>query len=129
MRSPCRATARPFTVALCISCSAEPNVAVLEQLRTSVRRCAHGVLVTTGCLRGTVTCAARPHGPGAVVVMQPCSVKRVPDGPTHWIGPIIDPDDLREVCDWLERGEWDPNVLPPRLHAELNWTPAFSRRN
>lgn len=123
------ATTRPFTVALCVSCMAEPDVAVLQHLRTSVRRCAHGVLVTTGCLRGTVSCAARPHGPGAVVVMQPCSVKRVPDGPTHWIGPITEPDDLRAVCDWLEGGQWDLCALPARLHAELNWTGTPSRRN
>ena len=129
MTSPPRATTRPFTVALCISCIDEPNVAVLQQLRKSIRRCAHGVLVTTGCLRGTVTCAARPHGPGAVVVMQPCSVERVPDGPTHWIGPVIDSDDLREVCDWLERGKWDPNHLPARLQVELKWIGASGRRN
>jgi hypothetical protein len=125
---PPRATTRPFTVALCISCPAETNVAVLEQLRKSIRRCAHGVLVTTGCLRGSVTCAARPHGPGAVLVMQPCSVERVPNGPTHWIGPIADPDDVEAVCHWLERGDLDPNVLPPWLHAELNWARAVGRR-
>jgi len=102
---------------------------MLAQLRKSIRRCDHGMLVTTGCLRGTVTCAARPHGPGAVVVMQPCSVERVPCGPTRWIGPIIDLDDLQEVCDWLESGEWDPNDLPARLHTELNSTRAVSRRN
>jgi len=61
--------------------------------------------------------------------MQPCSVERVPCGPTRWIGPIIDLDDLQEVCDWLESGEWDPNDLPARLHTELNSTRAVSRRN
>ena len=129
MKSPHRATTRPFTVVLCVSCAAAPDVAVLTQLRKSIQRCDHGMLVTTGCLRGTVTCAAHPHGAGAVVVMQPCSVRRVACGPTRWIGPILDRDDLQEVCDWLESGEWDLNALPPRLHTELNSTPAVSRRN
>ena len=87
------------------------------------------MLVTTGCLRGTISCAARPHGPGAVVAMQPCSVERIPHGPTHWIGPIADPADLREVCDWLERGDWDAAALPERLRADLNRSAAVSRRN
>lgn len=129
MTVPRRATDRPFTVALCISCPAEPERAALKQLRRSIRRCRHGVLVTTGCLRGTVSCAARPHGAGAVVVMQPCSVDRAPDGPAHWIGPIKGGDDLRAVCDWLERGEWDVRDLPERLHAELNRAAAVGRRN
>jgi len=74
------------------------------------------MLVTTGCLRGAVVCAARPLGSGAVVVMQPCTRDRVPDGASYWIGPITDnPDDLRTICAWLEAGEWDPDVLPARL--------------
>ncbi|BDX33474.1 hypothetical protein TUM20985_40210 [Mycobacterium antarcticum] len=129
MTSPHRATTRPFTIALCISCTSSADVAVLQDLRKSIRRCAHGVLVTTGCLRGTITCATRPHGPGTVLMLQPCSVERVPSGPTRWIGPLIDLDDLRAVCDWLERGEWDLTVLPTRLHAELNSARAVSHRN
>lgn len=126
---PDSATTRPFTVAVCISCPSEANKTVLQQLRRSVRRCAHGVLITTGCLRGTISCAARPHGPGAVVAMQPCSVERVPSGLTRWIGPILYPVDVVAVSDWLERGEWDLTVLPPRLHAELNETRVVSHRN
>lgn len=123
------ATTRPYTVALCISCATEPNVAVLQHLRRSVRRCAHGVLVTTGCLRGTISCVTRPHGSGAIVVMQPCSLDRAPNGPTLWIGPITDGDDVKAVCAWLERGEWDLNELPDRLHTARNGVAEVSQRN
>jgi hypothetical protein len=113
-------------VYLCTSCTAKPKLAVLEELRATIRRCAHGMLVTTACMLGPLACAARPHGP--MVILQPCSVEHVPIGPARWIGPINDKVDMRALRDWLERGEWDYRALPDRLRAELSW-PNRSSRN
>ena len=110
-------TSRPFTVYLCTSCTAKPKLAVLEELRATIRRCAHGMLVTTACMLGPLACAARPHGP--IVILQPCSVERVPVGSARWIGPINDKVDIRALRGWLEQGQWDYWALPDRLRAEL----------
>jgi hypothetical protein len=118
-------TSRPFTVYLCTSCTAKPKLAVLEELRATIRRCAHGMLVTTACMHGPLACAARPHGP--IVILQPCSVERVPIGSARWIGPINDKVDIRALRGWLEQGEWDYWSLPDRLRAELRWPNRFSR--
>ncbi len=115
MTSAQRATGRPFTVALCRSCRTQSGLAVLEALRATIRRCDHGVLVTTGCVLGMVTCPARVHGPGVMVVLQPCSIDRVPSEPAHWIGPINDENDVCVLCEWVQRGEWDCRALPARL--------------
>jgi hypothetical protein len=112
-----RATSRPFTIAVCMHCGAEPELAVLSELRATIRRCPHAVLATTACLRGPPMCQAHPHGPGVMVIMQPCAVNRTPHGPTFWIGPIRDDNDLRAVRTWLEDGDWDPHILPTRLNA------------
>jgi hypothetical protein len=98
---------------------------VLEELRATIRRCAHGMLVTTACMLGPLACAVRPHGP--VVILQPCSVERVPIGSARWIGPINDKADIRALRDWLEQGEWDSGALPDRLRADLRWPNRFSR--
>jgi hypothetical protein len=110
-----RATSRPFTVAICTHCGAEPELAVLTELRATIRRCPHAVLATTACLRGPLTCQAHPHGRGAVIILQPCSVDRRPLGPTMWIGPIRDDADLDVVRTWLESGRWNLQTLPIRL--------------
>ena len=60
MRVPRGATNRPFTVAVCTPCDAEPELGVLAALRTTVRRCPHAVLATTACLRGPLNCRAHP---------------------------------------------------------------------
>jgi hypothetical protein len=124
-----RATRRPFTVAFCRSCRAEPGLEVLEALRATIRRCDHGVLVVTECMLGVLTCRARVHGPGAIVLLQPCSTERVPNEAARWIGPINDQDDVCVVCDWVAGGEWDCHALPARLRAELRWTAGVGRRN
>jgi hypothetical protein len=31
------------------------------------------------------------------------------------IGPITAPEDVEELCEWLERGRWDCRTLPERL--------------
>ncbi|HUO39431.1 MAG TPA: hypothetical protein VMU34_17025 [Mycobacterium sp.] len=123
------ATSRPFTVVLCTSCTAKPGLGVLEELRATVRRCGHGVLITTECMLGALACAARPHGPAAMVILQPCSVDRRPSGPAHWIGPINDTNDIRAVRDWLQRGQWDDHMLPERLCAQRHPTQRYIRRN
>ena len=112
-----RATSRPFTVAVCMHCGAEPELGVLSELRATIRRCPHAVLATTACLRGPLTCQAHPHGRGVMIIMQPCAADRTPHGPTLWIGPICDDTDLRAVRIWLEHGRWDPNTLPIRLNT------------
>lgn len=109
------ATNRPFTVGVCTNCSTEPELSVPSELRATIRRCPHAVLATTACLRGPLTCQAHPHGPGVMLVMQPCAVDRTPHGPTLWIGPIRDDTDVRAVRRWLETGRWNPHTLPTRL--------------
>lgn len=116
------ATSRPFTVALCTSCVAGHRLAALEEMRATIRRCEYGVLVTTACLLGRLTCAVRPHGPGMMAILQPCSVDRVPSGRAQWIGPIKNTNDARAVRDWLQQGEWDCRLLPDRLRVDLPWT-------
>jgi hypothetical protein len=120
-------TSRPFTVALCTSCTAGPELAVADELLTTIRRCKHGVLVTTACMLGPLTCAARPNRPGTIAIVQPCSVDRLPIGPACWIGPINDKNDVRALCDWLEQGAWDYRAPPDRLRPKLRWTNRFGR--
>ncbi|WP_235215874.1 hypothetical protein [Mycobacterium kyorinense] len=88
---------------------------MLEALRATIRRCDHGMLVVTGCMLRIATCGSRFHGPGVMVVLQPCSIDRVPSEPALWIGPINDETDVCILCDWLQRGEWDCHALPARL--------------
>jgi hypothetical protein len=120
-------TSRPFTAAVCTSCAAGPATQLLLALRGSIRRCPHGMLVTTGCLLGEFTCAVRPSGEGAVLVLQPCSVDRTPAGPARWVGPVRHAVDARVVCDWLERGDWELDALPSRLSAEWNFAKPANR--
>ena len=123
MTSSHRATARPFTIALCAPCRSPLGTAVLEQLRISVRRSAHGILVSTGCLLGEFTCLVRGNNlGGAVLMLQPCSIDRVARGAARWIGPIANATDLRTVCAWLERGQWESDQLPDRLRLDLTPT-------
>src|ERR1700758_2305021 len=82
-------TSRPFTVVLCTSCAAKSELGVLEALRAAVRRCGHGVLVTTECMLGALACATLHNGAGGMVVLQPCSVDRPPSGPAHGSGRSI----------------------------------------
>ncbi|MEU0495722.1 hypothetical protein [Mycobacterium sp. NPDC006124] len=95
----------PFTVVVCAVCPSDGSSATLEALRATVRRCPHGMLVTTDCLVGRSRCT----GPGAdaiTVVVQPCGVDRRPEGPVRRLGPV-GPRDVRAVCRWLEAGDWD----------------------
>ena len=114
-------TSHPFTVAICTSCAAEPAERLLPMLRASIRRCPHGMLVTTGCLLGHLTCATRPSQQGVLLLLQPCSTQRIPTGPAQWMGPVNDTEDARALCDWLEHGNWERHTLPAHLRAEANF--------
>jgi hypothetical protein len=94
-------TGHPFTVAICTSCAAEPPERLLPMLRASIRSCPHGMLVTTGCLLGRLTCATRPSQQGVLLLLQPCSTQRIPTGPAQWMGPVNDTEDARALCDWF----------------------------
>lgn len=125
MTSPHRGTARPFTVALCTTRRSPLMPAVVEHLGATVRRCDQGMLVTTGCLLGELTCLARSaNRAGAVLMLQPCTIDRIARGPARWIGPICDTEDLGIVCAWLAKGEWASNQLPDRLRLD----PVLHRR-
>ncbi|KAA0098018.1 hypothetical protein CIW49_15195 [Mycolicibacterium sp. P1-18] len=95
----------PYTVVVCAACASDGNSATLDALRATVRRSRHGMLVTTGCLWERPACAASAPG-GVTVVVQPCDVDRRPDGPARRLG-SVGPKDVRAVCRWLERGDWD----------------------
>ena len=124
-----RACERPFTVFVCTGCATEPVRSVLAQLRAAVRRCPHGVLVTTGCVRGPFTCAAGHGGRGAMVVLQPCARDRAPRGPAIFVGPIDSDSDPGALRSWVERGEWDVSKLPERLRAQHGWVSRSVRVN
>lgn len=111
-------TSRPFTIAICTSCSAEPAADLLQMLRASIRRCPHAMLVTTECLLGQLTCGTRGSRDGVMGVLQPCSRHRTPTAPAQWIGPVTGPADARAVRDWVEHGDWNTHELPARLRAE-----------
>ena len=111
-------TRRPFTVAVCMSCAAEPAAQLLQLLRAVVRRCPYGMLVTTKCPLGQLTCATRQSHHGVMLVLQPCSTDRVPTAPAQWVGPVNDAEDARTVREWLERGTWQRHGLPAPLRAE-----------
>jgi hypothetical protein len=111
-------TPRPFTIAICTRCSAGPQNELLQMLRASIRRSRHGMLVTTDCLLGQLTCATGRSHEGAMLVLQPCSTQRTPTSPAQWIGPVTGTADARAVRDWVAQGHWDRRRLPAHLRAE-----------
>ncbi|WP_074133200.1 hypothetical protein [Mycolicibacterium houstonense] len=114
-------TGEPFTVALCMHCSsADPESLLVHMLRNVVRRCPHGVLVSTQCLLGELTCATRRADLSPVLVLQPCSRDRNPNAPAIWIGPISTDADALDACAWIAAGSWDGATLPAQLRADVN---------
>ena len=95
----------PYTVVVCAACAPDEGSAALDALRATVRRSPHGMLVTTGCMWERHACAEYVPG-GVTVVVQPCDVERRPVGPARRLGPV-GVKDVRAVCRWLERGDWD----------------------
>ena len=84
----------PFTAVVCTGCE-QADTSVLDALRTVVRDCPGGMLVSTPCLLGP-NCHTRQGG-GVVVMVQPCRADRSPVGPAQWV-PIADSADLDELC-------------------------------
>lgn len=124
-----RSTNRPFNIVLCTSCESDQVLPTLATLRSVIARCPHGMLVRVNCLLGSLTCASRPTGGGVMVVLQPCSETRIPSGPAIWLGPADSPDDVRALCDFVERGAWEFDELPDRLRAHDDHVAQAGRMN
>lgn len=113
-------TTRPFTVAVCTACNSELTSTIVHTVRNVVRRCPHGVLVVTQCLLGELTCATRRSDGAVMVLLQPCTVDRVPVASAEWVGPIKTGADVDAACSWIASGSWDRRRLPLSLRADLN---------
>lgn len=115
-------TPRAFTVVVCNGCTTAPNrspaEATFSALRTVVRRCPHGILVAVPCLLGPSLCSARTVE-GVVAALQPCTTGRAPTGCAHILGPIRDARDATELSAWVQKGRWNPDLLPARLRDPL----------
>ena len=114
-----------FTVALCQACG-DPELPVLQHLRETIRRCPHGVLVSSSCLLGRLSCHTRTISGspgGAIVVVQPCSsTSREPLGHAIRVGPLRTHADLAALARWLRQSRLTPGSLPPRLQPRRNET-------
>lgn len=98
-----------FTAVVCNACTTtEPGLSVLDALRVAVRRCAHGMLISSGCLLDQVSCAGRTDG--VMVLVQPCAADRTPAGPAVLFGPIDNAEAAAHLREWLVRGQW---AVPP----------------
>jgi hypothetical protein len=122
-------TDRPFTVIVCAACAADRPLSMVDELRPTIRRCPHAMLVSAGCMLGPVTCASRPTGCGVMAVVQPCTNDRVACGPAHWIGPITDSDEASALRDWLELGQWEVKPVPKELGRHQLWAHHLKRSN
>ncbi|MCQ4079397.1 hypothetical protein NGB36_01950 [Streptomyces sp. RB6PN25] len=93
----------------------------MDEFRRTVRACRHGVLVSTGCLRGALRCDAfgpyRSGARGLFAVAQPCDAHRRPVGGAIALGPVAGRADASAVCRWLLAGLPDDGSLPARLLA------------
>jgi hypothetical protein len=124
-----RATDRAFTVIVCAACAADRTLSVIDELRPTIGRCPHAMLVSAERLLGSLSCASRPAGYGVMADLQPCTKDRVACGPPHWIGPITDKFDAAVRRDWLEQGQWETTPLPTQLCRYYQWAGRASLRN
>lgn len=113
-----------FTVIACQApgCRSAAEVPVMAALAAAIRRCPYGVLVSSGCLLGLISCRtwhdSQREPPGTVVVIQPCSrMDRRADGPATAVGPVRTQQDLITLCRWLQAGRLDYAALPARLRT------------
>jgi hypothetical protein len=108
-----------FTAIVCQACNTNPDLPVLQTLREAIRRCPHGVLVSSSCPLGHLQCHTRNRNPrtaGPVLVVQPCtSTTRQPLGPAIPVGPLRTPEDLTALTHWLEQPPPSRHGLPARL--------------
>lgn len=120
MRADRRYTSHPFTVAACVACTPEVADTVMSDLRQVIRNCPHAVLVVTQCLLGKFACAAKGSEPGVMLMLQPCTVERVPVSPMRLVGPLRSKTDTEAACAWIAAGVWDSVGLPSGLRADMN---------
>src|SRR5690349_4003998 len=110
-----------FTVVVCQADPCCAGLALIPALRGVVRASPHGVLISSGCTLGPLTC--RTRGGGAVVLVQPCDVGRRPVGAAVHVGPLRTRSDVADLVAWLRAGDLDAGGLPwwlrlgaPALH-------------
>ncbi|MGB3356150.1 MAG: hypothetical protein WBB00_25750 [Mycobacterium sp.] len=120
-------TTQPFTVALCTACDPELTDSVVREFRNVVRGCPHGVLIVTQCLLGELTCATRVFEGGVMLMLQPCTVDRVPVASAVWVGPLTTRADVDAAGRWVAGGSWDRQNLPLSLRADLNFARSSSQ--
>lgn len=113
-------TVAPFTIAACTACTTEVADTVIPKLRGVVRRCPHAVLIVTQCLLGKFSCAALGSDHGVMLMLQPCTVDRVPVSPMRLVGPVRSEADAEAACAWIAAGVWDSVGLPSSLQADVN---------
>jgi hypothetical protein len=109
---------QPFNLAICCAgpCARDRGLYLLERLRTSIRNCPQGVLISTGCLLAAARCQLRAaHDEGTWLIVQPCGVDRRPRGLAIAVGPVLSRRDAETVAAWLENGGLDASLLEPRL--------------
>lgn len=108
-----------FTAAYCgrDACACSTNGVddgdVVEALRSTVRTCPHGVLVSVDCM--VEGCERGATGPGRYVLVQPCDTRRRPVGEAVVAGPLHERDDVDQLCHWLRHGVDRP--CPAHLRA------------
>ncbi|MGC9544570.1 hypothetical protein [Streptomyces sp. UG1] len=103
----------PFTLVVCASCDTETS-GLLDGLRSAVRGCPHGVMVSTSCLEKVLHCRSDR---GLHAAVQPCTADRRPAGPVVRLGPLVTAADAEAVGAWLRAGMPDDGTLPHRLRA------------
>ena len=113
-------TDNPFTVAACLACAPAVSATVMPKLRDVVRRCPHAVLIVTQCLTGRFGCSTTSSTPGAMLLLQPCTIDRVPNSSVRRVGPVTSEADAEEVCAWIAAGVWNSADLPVRMRADAN---------
>jgi hypothetical protein len=108
-----------FTAVLCQFCNTDTELPVLQSLRDTIRRCPHGILLTSGCVVGRLWCRSirtrTPRLAGPIVLVQPCTKARQPVGPAIPVGPLRTIEDLTALGNWLERSPHNHRGLPARL--------------
>jgi hypothetical protein len=107
----------PFSAVVCRSgpCAGTAGQ-LLHRLRAAVRRCPHGVLISTGCVLRAARCRRGPdHESGAYLLVQPCDPDGRPRGIAIGVGPVLTDVDAASVADWLTGSSLEVTRLEARL--------------